>query len=681
MSMLGTVKGAPTTPEVQVSQPSKGADVFVGWDCENPKRVQAMALPEGCDLKPTLKNKGGQVPRAWKVLQETTYFTYPATVCTMRRSSTVFSCAWKSHYVLANPLETYCQVRTQVGDCRYWSETLRYEGPNGQMYNLVGNGVQNNLKLVVRGRVDIENGYPHCQGVPFTSGGKFLYEGVEVQDVQITLRTVTVRENFDTGNRQIVEDGYEVRQSAVHNGGAIGSQDTYVFHRPEKVPCRHQITKEFEAQMVVQADGQKILIDEESQIHISARSLKHTPPGCPDTKGVRGYYTTKHSDITVVEVERGVRTEGLIPIDSHQIHVGPFVELKAEWLLFVMSKKLATMSNFQGNQKCQSLQSMWREDIPSIHDDSEKLLLHRGELLYAITCTKRTVVLDTDRRQCYKFLPVLVHGGSGGPQRRFLTPGSRLLVNSSTVEDCGVSRLSPRGYRNTAGTWVAMQPGPTPLRKPSTMDITLADLGLDRAAKDAGGGAYSPEDLKEYSLSYEWPLREKSGRSYADSILRGVDQGAMWETYQRDDLEDYFQRISKKVGSPLSTLWGWFTGKVLPWLNMVGSSCSIFVCLMGSAVSLIAVSQYIKDSKAHALVVNMTTIMRILCCSPLAVMTDPNYRASIANYAVGQANHNKEATQSHATGQPKCKQFLREDEGVNGLTGQDQRPDKVDNHG
>ena len=643
MVMLGLVigvwSGGRASPIAEVKDPKQQAEgTFMAWDCENPQKVQSMALPQGCDMDTKSDGLRSNQPRAWMALQETTYFSYKATVCTMRRSSMVYSCAWKSHKVLATPPETYRKVRTQVGQCRYWQQNLRYTAPTGENFNLVGHGLENNIKVVTKGQIEVDNGYPHCQGVPFTKDGYFLYEGVEVQDVNIVLRTVTVHESYDTGHRQIVEDGHEIKEDAIHNGGAIGADGTYVFHRPEIMPCRHQIIKKIEAEMVVQSDGQMILVDEKAQIHMSAKALKHTPLGCPSTQDIRGYYSTLHGDITVVEVKHGGSHEGLVPIDPHQIHMGPFVDLKAEWLLHIMASKIAKVSNFQGNLKCQAMQSMWTSDVPVLHDDSEKLLLHRGEMLYAITCRHKTVILDQERGhegKCYTFLPVLAQNGNGEPQRRFLTPGSRLLVNSSMVEDCGVAGLSPRGYRTKEGHWLAMHPDPVTLQSPATMDITLADLGMDRAGLDALGGPYGPDDLKAYSLSYEWPLRTVSGRSYAEQVVRALEHGNMWEeNNQRSDMEEYFRSISDKMKSPLMSVWVWFMNTILPWMNMMGSACSIFVCLMGSAVSMIAVSQYIRDSKAHALVINVVTVLKILCCSPLAVMTDPNYRASIANYAV-----------------------------------------------
>ena len=634
--MMGMAVAAPTTPERGPAGYEAGHQ-YAAWDCENPRTVKAMALPEECGTASTDSGRMEGEMRHWKVLQDTEYFQYQATACTMRRSKLTFSCAWKSHFVLAFPPETYRKVRTQVGDCDHWAKTSQYRATNGKMIPLVGHGLENNIRVVTEGEIKITNGFPHCQGVPMSDRGDFLYEGVAVEDINIVLRTVTVRERYLTGHRQIIEDDVEVSAEAVHNGGAIGPDSTYVFQRPEVVPCSRMVTKTFNARLTQQQQLDRlVLVDEVAQIHISAKTLTDTPAGCPSGNGVKGYYSTGHKDISVVEVVKGSNPPGLVNIDPRQIHMGPLIDLKSEWVLFVTAQRMRELAAFQGNQKCNELKAMWDDSLPTLQDESEKLLLRRGELTYAITCQRKKVVLDHERKNdklCYHFLPVIATDGNGNPQQRFLTPGARLLVNSSSVEDCGVARISPRGFRTLAGTWTAMQPALVVLRDPSPFDITMADMGIDKSAQEAMGGAYRPEDLFQYSLAYEWELRTKAGRSFAEQVTTARDHGNMWSRNNPiDHLDDYFGRI--EVTMP--NLWTWFTNHVLPWINMVGNACSVFMFFLGLAIACIAVRRYIEDSRAHALVVNTATIFKLLCCSPLAAMTDPDYRASIASYAVGQ---------------------------------------------
>jgi hypothetical protein len=98
---------------------------------------------------------------------------------------------------------------------------------------------------------------------------------------------------------------------------------------------------------------------------------------------------------------------------------------------------------------------------------AKQISLLRGEVLYLASCYAINVQLDLsvgEHDVCYKSLPVLApdFDNPGGPMvRRFLTPNTRLLSNSSEVDHCKAVQATPRAFRTLGGAYIAMNPGLT----------------------------------------------------------------------------------------------------------------------------------------------------------------------------------------------------------------------------
>ena len=79
---------------------------------------------------------------------------------------------------------------------------------------------------------------------------------------------------------------------------------------------------------------------------------------------------------------------------------------------------------------------------------------------YTLKCRRKKVLLATDWNipTCYEELPVWVEPDGERSNIRFLSLGSRLLLNHSQLESCRVHSKKPRGYQTISGDWVTLNP-------------------------------------------------------------------------------------------------------------------------------------------------------------------------------------------------------------------------------
>ena len=118
----------------------------------------------------------------------------------------------------------------------------------------------------------------------------------------------------------------------------------------------------------------------------------------------------------------------------------------------------------------------------------------KGEMLYNIKCPKIKVGLDLTLRddRCYKYLPVVVRQNGRPSDKRFLIPGSRLLLNISDSEPCEATLKVPRGYLTTKGIWVAMSPRPRSLVPPAELQIEVLTTPDTYENRSPGGSLHGP---------------------------------------------------------------------------------------------------------------------------------------------------------------------------------------------
>ena len=106
---------------------------------------------------------------------------------------------------------------------------------------------------------------------------------------------------------------------------------------------------------------------------------------------------------------------------------------------------------------------------------------------------------DWDTRTCYRELPVWIYLPNHQKKLQFLTPGSRLLLNSSRPENCTQAKIIPRGYQATSGAWITLTPDIQLI--PTLPKMVLAKLEEDAWDPESASqaGAYQTEALLRWS--------------------------------------------------------------------------------------------------------------------------------------------------------------------------------------
>ena len=241
--------------------------------------------------------------------------------------------------------------------------------------------------------------------------------------------------------------------------------------------------------------------------------------------------------------------------------------------------------------------------------------------MYRVGCRSELVYPDVqhiphEKGRCWIFLPVVrgPRGNQISSNRRFLRPGSRLLVNNSEVEDCAQNRLTARGYQAVDGRWLAIYPGLISINTPAPYPFSESEVIEDSDESDAMGGVFSQIDLFGWTRNYEWPVFDRSVQAFLDART-GTGN------HRQKDNGEYHQGIDSWADQYLNdikastTLWSKFTGIFIHDLVVIGSVCS--VCLfLGLLISTIAMAITLCRRKGEEL--RRLGIMRALnfiCCS------------------------------------------------------------------
>ena len=114
---------------------------------------------------------------------------------------------------------------------------------------------------------------------------------------------------------------------------------------------------------------------------------------------------------------------------------------------------------------------------------------------------------DWETRICFRELPVWTYAENHQKTLRFLTPGSRLPVNSSKSENCTQAWTIPRGYEATSGEWVSLTPVLQILKSPPEMVLEELDDDEWDPETVSRAGAYQTKALLKWAEFYHCQFR------------------------------------------------------------------------------------------------------------------------------------------------------------------------------
>ena len=132
------------------------------------------------------------------------------------------------------------------------------------------------------------------------------------------------------------------------------------------------------------------------------------------------------------------------------------------------------------------------------------------------------MVVDWDPQVCFRDLPVWVHSSRHRKKLRFLTPGSRLLLNISRPENCTKENCTLQGYQAISGEWVALTPSLQFLRSPLESTLVPLDSKEGSTEIESRAGAYQEEELFRWSEHYQCQFRRRLVEQHLGPYLLSV---------------------------------------------------------------------------------------------------------------------------------------------------------------
>ena len=177
---------------------------FDAFDCDEPEDVLTQSIPHRCSLK-ALDGENPDIDTAPKqeytILQRVATFEYPATLCTLHRSRSYYDCMWKSHVRITAPAIVYQHKILQVYECATVANTGIFEDPVSRIRHHLNTNLEvNNFQSTVVGSLTYEGAHSHCNGMDSHIDGNRMESLFVTESLEVTIRTVTVKKEFDTGN-------------------------------------------------------------------------------------------------------------------------------------------------------------------------------------------------------------------------------------------------------------------------------------------------------------------------------------------------------------------------------------------------------------------------------------------------------------------------------------------------
>ena len=138
-------------------------------------------------------------------------FEYPATLIIVCRSRFYYDCVWKSHMRITVPARVYCQEIIQVHECAVMASSGIFKDPMTRTRHRLNTNLEvNNFDSMVVGSLMYKGGHSHYEGMDTSVNGRRVSSLLVTESLEVTMITVTVREDFDNGDIVIRENGVSI---------------------------------------------------------------------------------------------------------------------------------------------------------------------------------------------------------------------------------------------------------------------------------------------------------------------------------------------------------------------------------------------------------------------------------------------------------------------------------------
>jgi hypothetical protein len=213
-------------------------------------------------------------------------------------------------------------------------------------------------------------------------------------------------------------------------------------------------------------------------------------------------------------------------------------------------------------------------------------------------------------------LPVLIEDpqNMGKKLKKFLTPHSRLLTNSSSVEDCTAAKLAPRGFKTLANQWIAVLKTLEILATPHVMTFGEGDHFNDLAESESEGGGYTQLQALLMAELYEYP-KWTDGISSDETLREHRDRRNQGSNHDYN-MQTYYQGLREEMEAASSSF-KWWT-RLTSQLQYYGGICSILIMLFligGASMMVFRQARKYREELASCLCGNFWISRLIQVCT------------------------------------------------------------------
>ena len=139
----------------------------------------------------------------------------------------------------------------------------------------------NYIRTVVEGALTYDGSHPQCSGKDAIVDGHRVASLVTTESLEITIRMVTVREEYETGDLVIKENGVSIPAVFKTSRGMIADFVTLVFFRGQP-PCQWKRVRDISGSRRprVGVSGME-LVNKDQYVHVTLHDPIAEVQGCP----------------------------------------------------------------------------------------------------------------------------------------------------------------------------------------------------------------------------------------------------------------------------------------------------------------------------------------------------------------------------------------------------------------
>ena len=131
------------------------------------------------------------------------------------------------------------------------------------------------------GELTYDKGHAHCKGAHANVGRNHMSNLFVMENLEVTAKTVTVRERFDNGDMMVLENGAYLLATLRQGQGVIADIGTLLL-KQRQVPCWWKRARDITAVRLERTrGGGSVLVDNNQDVHLTTYDLAPAAPNCP----------------------------------------------------------------------------------------------------------------------------------------------------------------------------------------------------------------------------------------------------------------------------------------------------------------------------------------------------------------------------------------------------------------